>query len=31
MVRDVLNTATFDTINRMLRNGMFKDGDDDNN
>lgn len=28
MVRDVLNTATFDTINRMLRNGMFKDDDE---
>ena len=30
MVRDVLNTATFDTINRMLRNGMFKDDDNEN-
>ena len=30
MVRDVLNTPAFDNINRMLRNGMFKDGDDEN-
>ena len=30
MVRDVLNTSTFDTINRMLRNGMFKDDDNEN-